>query len=149
MRVVRDSVVFIECNVYYGKTLSENAAMTSALNESDPSLSLGHHHSNELLVVDVTVSVDVGLSDHLVDLLVGQLLSQVCHDVAQLGGRDETVAVTIEDLEGLNQLLLSVRILHLAGHEREELREVDGAVAVSINLVDHVLELGLGGVLSE
>lgn len=28
-------------------------------------------------------------------------------------------------------------------------REVDGAVVVSIDLVDHILQLGLGGVLAE
>ena len=55
--------------------------------------SLGHHHSDELLVVDVTVTVNVGLSDHLVDLLVGQLLAQVGHDVAKFGCRNEAVAV--------------------------------------------------------
>jgi hypothetical protein len=32
---------------------------------------------------------------------------------------------------------------------REELREINGAVAISIDLVDHVLELSLSGVLAE
>jgi hypothetical protein len=44
-------------------------------------------------IVDLTVSVDVCLPDHLVHLLVGQLLAQVGHHVTQLGRRDETVAV--------------------------------------------------------
>ena len=111
--------------------------------------SLGHHHADELLVVDVTVAIDVSLADHLVDLLVRELLTQVGHDVTQLGGGDETVAVAVEDLEGLNELLLSVRVLHFASHEREELGEVNGTVAIGIDLIDHVLQLGLGGVLSE
>ena len=110
---------------------------------------LGHHHLDKLLVVDLTVAVDVGLPDHLVDLLVGELLPKVGHDVTELGGGDEAVAVLVEDLEGLEDLLLGVSILHFAGHHGEELGEVDGAVAVGVDLVDHVHELGLGGVLAE
>lgn len=48
--------------------------------------SLGNHHSNELLVVDVTITIDISLSDHLIDFLVGQLLSKVGHDVSKFGG---------------------------------------------------------------
>ena len=44
---------------------------------------------------------------------------------------------------------LPVCVLHLPGHHGEELGEVDGSVAVSVHLVDHVLELGLGGVLTQ
>merc|ERR1719263_1974340 len=36
---------------------------------------LGHHDLDELLVVDLAVAVNVGLAEHLVDLLVGQLLA--------------------------------------------------------------------------
>ena len=39
--------------------------------------------------------------------------------------------------------------LHLSRHEGQELREVDGAVAVDVDLVDHVLELSLRRVLAE
>jgi hypothetical protein len=38
---------------------------------------------------------------------------------------------------------------HLARHHRKKFGKVDGAVAVGIDLVDHVLELGLGRVLAE
>ena len=69
--------------------------------------------------------------------------------MAELGGGDEAVAVLVEDLEGLEDLLLGVGVLHLAGHHGEELGEVDGAVAVGVDLVDHVHELGLGGVLAQ
>jgi hypothetical protein len=44
-------------------------------------------------VVYLTVSVNVCLSDHLVDLLVRQLLAQVGHDVTKFGGGNETVAI--------------------------------------------------------
>ena len=42
-------------------------------------LLLGCHHRDELLVVDLAVPVDVRLSDHLVHLLVSQLLPKVGH----------------------------------------------------------------------
>ena len=51
-----------------------------------------------LLVVNLPVAIDVRLADHLVDLLVRQLLAEVRHHVAQLGGADEAVAITVEHL---------------------------------------------------
>mmetsp|Transcript_26522 Transcript_26522/g.70382 ORF Transcript_26522/g.70382 Transcript_26522/m.70382 type:complete len:204 (-) Transcript_26522:20-631(-) len=110
---------------------------------------LGHHHLDELLIIDLAVAVNVRLTDHLIHLFVRQLLAQVRHHVAQLCCADEAVAVAVEDLEGLDELLLGVRVLHLPGHEAEELREVDGSVAIGIHFVDHVLELRLGGVLPQ
>jgi hypothetical protein len=50
----------------------------------------------------VAVAVDVSLADHLVHLLISQLLAQVGHYVPQLSRRDESVAVAVEDLEGLD-----------------------------------------------
>merc|ERR1712038_866278 len=111
--------------------------------------SLGHHHADELLVVNVTITVDIGLTDHLIDFLVGELLTEVGHDVTKLGSGYQTVTITIEDLEGLNQLFFCVSVLHLTGHEGEELREIDGTVAVSIDFIDHVPELSFSGVLTK
>jgi hypothetical protein len=34
----------------------------------------------------VTITIDISLSDHLIDFLVGQLLSKVGHDVSKFGG---------------------------------------------------------------
>ena len=67
----------------------------------------------------------------------------------ELGRTDVAVAVLVEDLERLLDLLLAVRVAHLARHHREELGEVDRAVSVGVDLVDHVLQLGLGRVLAE
>merc|ERR1712232_484777 len=60
--------------------------------------SLGHHHLDELLVIYLSVSVHVRLPDHLVDLLVRELLAKVCHHVAQLCGADEAVPIAVEHL---------------------------------------------------
>jgi hypothetical protein len=48
--------------------------------------------------VNTPIAVLVGLADHLIDLVVGQLLADRSHDVAQLGRRDEAVVVAVEDL---------------------------------------------------
>ena len=45
--------------------------------------------------------------------------------------------------------MLPVCVLHLPGHHGQKLGEVDGAVTVSVHLVDHVLKLGLSGVLAQ
>lgn len=59
---------------------------------------LGHHHLDELFVVDLTITIDISFADHLIDFLVRQLLTQVGHDVPQLGGGNESISITIEDL---------------------------------------------------
>jgi hypothetical protein len=111
--------------------------------------SLGHHDLDELVEVDAPVAVHVGLADHLVDLGVGQPLAEVGHHVPELGGRDEAVLVLVEHAERLPELLLRVAVLHPARHQVQELREVDGAVAVGVHLGDHVLQLRLRGVLAQ
>ena len=47
-------------------------------------------------IVDLAVSVDDGLADHFVDLLVREVLVEVGDDMTQLGGRDEPAAVLVE-----------------------------------------------------
>merc|ERR1719218_220464 len=110
---------------------------------------LGHHHLDEFFVVDLTIAIDISFADHLIGLLVGEFLAKVGHDVSELSSADEAIAVLVEDLESLNNLFLRVSVLHLTGHHSEELREVNGAVAISINFVDHILEFGLCGVLTK
>merc|ERR1712070_800695 len=64
--------------------------------------SLGHHHLHELFVVDLPIAIDVCLTDHLIDLLIRELLAEVRHHVAQLGGTDEATAIAVKDLESLD-----------------------------------------------
>jgi len=45
---------------------------------------LGHHHLDELLIIDLAITVRVGLTNHLVNLFICEFLTQVRHDVAQL-----------------------------------------------------------------
>merc|ERR1719324_586926 len=109
--------------------------------------SLGHHHLHKLLVVDLPIPIDVSLTDHLINLFIRKLLPKVCHHMPQLRSTDEAIPVAVKNLEGLNKLLLRVGVLHLPCHQGQELWEVNGAITICINLVDHVLQLCLRWVL--
>ena len=57
----------------------------SALEQSPNRLpSLLHHHLDELLIVDLAITVHISLPDHLVHLLICQLLPQIRHHMPQL-----------------------------------------------------------------
>ena len=58
---------------------------------------VGHDLLDEVVIVDKTVQVFHTLQK-LGDLVVGELLTQVHHDVTQLGGGDGAIAVFVEDL---------------------------------------------------
>merc|ERR1719311_504185 len=54
---------------------------------------------------------------------------------------DLVSAVVVEQLEDLLDVLTGVLLAHLASHHLEELAELDGAVAVVVDVGDHLLEL--------
>lgn len=83
-------------------------------------LSSCHHHSDELFIVDMSVSIDVCLSDHLVYLLVCEFLAQVGHHVSKLSCRNKTISVTIEHFESFNKLFFSVGVLHFSINETDD-----------------------------
>merc|ERR1711924_275685 len=111
--------------------------------------SLGHRHLDELLIIDLAIAINVGLADHLIDLFISELLPEVGHHVPQLRSTDESIAIAVENLESFDELLLRVSVLHLTSHQRKELWEIDGSIAISVHLVDHVLQFGLSWVLPE
>lgn len=57
------------------------------------------HHGDKFFIVDLAIAVNVGLADHFVHLLIGQLLAQVGHYVAQLGGRNVAIAILVKYTE--------------------------------------------------
>jgi len=106
-------------------------------------------HSDEVGVFDVSVNVwgGVGELEGVVDLLVAQLVSHAGEDVHQLGVGDEALALTVEGLEGLVEVVEGARvflILHL-GVDGEELLQL---VALLTHLVGATVFLDglLGGV---
>ena len=62
---------------------------------------------------------------------------------------DQSISIRIELPEGLHEFLLSVGVLHFADHQRLEFLEINGAIAVLVDLKDHIMQLGLSGVLAE
>jgi hypothetical protein len=104
---------------------------------------------HELLVVDLSVTIHISFTDHLIDFLVSELLTEVGHDVAQFSSRNESIAILVEHTECFLDFFLRICVLHLASHKGEELREINGAIAISIDLVDHILKFSLSGVLSK
>ena len=75
--------------------------------------------------------------------------TEVGHDMPQLGRADVTVSILIKDLERLLDLLLAISVAHLPGHHGQELGEIDSAVAIGVDLVDHILEFSLCRVLAQ
>ena len=58
---------------------------------------VGHDLLDEVVIVDKAVQVFHTLQK-LGDLVVGELLTQVHHDVTQFGGGNGAIAVLVEDL---------------------------------------------------
>jgi hypothetical protein len=50
--------------------------------------------------VDSSITILISLSDHLINLIICQLLANGCHDMTELSSRNESVVITIEDLSG-------------------------------------------------
>ena len=53
---------------------------------------------------------------------------------------NESIAIFIEHPECFFDLLIGVTVLHLPCHHSEEFWEVNGAISVSVYLVNHVLK---------
>ncbi len=50
--------------------------------------------------VNSSIAILIGFSDHLIDLIISQLLANGCHDMTELSRRDETIVITVENLSG-------------------------------------------------
>jgi hypothetical protein len=103
------------------------------------------HHELELVEGDEAVAVAVDALDHAAALGDGGGLPEAAQDARELGGRDEAVAVGVEDHEGVAQVLLHGGGVGGRGlHERGELGQADAAVAVRVRLLHHARHLVVG-----
>merc|ERR1719376_517645 len=59
--------------------------------------------------------------------------------MTQFCSTNESIAITIKHLEGLDQLLLCVCILHLSCHQGQKFREINCTISVRIDFIYHVL----------
>lgn len=85
----------------------------------------GQRDVTPTLVVHPSVTVGIGFADHVVDLLVAQILAQGDHDLPNLGWGDVTVVVLVEDLESLQHVIAG--LVHLGPDHLHEFLEVHRA----------------------
>lgn len=52
----------------------------------------------EAQTVNTSVTILISLSDHLIDLIIRQFLTNGCHDMTELSSGDEAVVITIKNL---------------------------------------------------
>merc|ERR1719191_1832925 len=69
--------------------------------------------------------------------------------ILQIRSRDKTIAIAVENFEGFDELFLRISVLHLAGHQRKEFREIDCSISIGVYLVDHILQFCFGWVLTK
>merc|ERR1712138_104651 len=96
------------------------------------------HDAVELVDVDLTIAITVGLVDHVLELLIVDGLTELLSHAGEVAEGDLVGVVVVEELEHLLDVLAGVLLAHLGGHHLEELGELNGAVAVVGN---HLLEL--------
>merc|ERR1711883_37345 len=99
------------------------------------------HDAVELVNVDLTITITVGLVDHVLELLIVDVLTELLSNTGEDAEGDLVGVVVIEELEYLLDVLAGVLLTHLTGHHLEEFSELDGAVAIIVDVGDHLLEL--------
>eukprot|EP00429_Kryptoperidinium_foliaceum_P086626 CAMPEP_0176185588 /NCGR_PEP_ID=MMETSP0121_2-20121125/1432_1 /TAXON_ID=160619 /ORGANISM="Kryptoperidinium foliaceum, Strain CCMP 1326" /LENGTH=234 /DNA_ID=CAMNT_0017524047 /DNA_START=246 /DNA_END=947 /DNA_ORIENTATION=- len=124
-------------------------ALTSTGAAARPVAVDAHHLEHVRLVVDLAIVVHLRVQDHLVDLVLGQLLAHVGHRMPPMCQADLPSLLGVEDLEHLDELPLRGHPRPLLHHQGEELLEVHRALALQVEAVDHLLQLGLRRVLAQ
>merc|ERR1711998_144586 len=99
------------------------------------------HDAVELVEVDLAIAIAVSLVDHVLELLVVDVPAKLLSNASEVAEGDLVGGVVVEQLEHLLDVLAGVLLAHLASHHSKELVELDGAVAVVVNVGDHLLEL--------
>merc|ERR1711868_286904 len=99
------------------------------------------HDAEELVLVHLTIAITIGLVDHLLELLVGHVLTELLSDALQVLEGDLASLVVVEETEHLHDLLTGVAVAHASSHHVEELVEIDGAGTVLVDVVDHAANL--------
>merc|ERR1711912_59417 len=106
---------------------------------------LAHDSVDELVLVEHAIAILVSPVHHLLKLIIGHVLAELLAHTLQVLEGHGTGLVVIEQLEDLEEVLTGVLALLASGHHSKELVEVDGAVAVGVNVVDELADLlGLG-----
>ena len=89
---------------------------------------------NKLLVVDLSISVNICISDHFIDILIGKILSQAVFYGTKLSGGDETISIPVKHSECFNEFLFAVVLNHVGEFWIEKFGEVEDAISVWVDL---------------
>merc|ERR1719350_1875122 len=99
------------------------------------------HDAQELLLIDLTVAITIGLIDHLLQLFIGHALTQLLCNALQVLEGDLARLIVIEETECLQDFILGIAIQDLVSHHLQELLIPNGAGAVVVYIGDHLLDL--------
>merc|ERR1712113_1177385 len=103
------------------------------------------HDAQELLFVNLPVSVSVGFIDHLLQFLVGHPLAELLCDPLQILEGDLACLVVVKEAEGLQDLVFGISVQDLVSHHLQELLVADRATAIVVHIGNHLLDLLLLG----
>ena len=81
------------------------------------------------MVGDASITIGIGLLDHVLKISLREGLAKALDDLTELGNLDVSISILIEHLEGLADLLIGIQTLHLVLHQLAELVKVDGSIA--------------------
>ena len=98
------------------------------------------HDAVELVKVDLAIAITVGLVDHVLELLVIDVLSELLSHAGEVAEGDLVGVVIVEQLEHLLDVLAGVLLAHLGRHHLQELLEVDRAAAVEVEMCEDFLD---------
>lgn len=101
------------------------------------------HHLLELGEIDHTIAIDIDPHYHLPAVLstLPLLEAERRQHGFQLVDTDKSIPVLIENIERLLHVFLLVALGHYGLVQRAELVDVDAAVSVNVDLIDHLTQL--------
>lgn len=57
-----------------------------------------------MLTVDSSITILISLTNHLINLVISQLLADRCHDMTKLSSGDKAIVIAVEDLVNMISL---------------------------------------------
>ena len=79
----------------------------------------------------------------------GRERTETAHDLSQICRGDVALAGLGEHLECLLDFIIGTYVVHLVRHDREILLQGDRTLPTRVDPADHVLWIGLGGILAQ
>ncbi len=99
----------------------------------------------ELLLGDQSIMVDISPHDQFLKFLFGDILADFLGDSSEVLDGDEAGAFVVEEGEDLVDVDAGVAVADLLGQQVQPLLEVDVAVAVGVQIGDHLEDRAVFG----